>query len=95
MSEVAEFWSDVNKERRRKKELHRHGGGMERSIEEAKSISNEFKQISFEHYRMTIKTDRGLRVFDFWPSTLRWREFKKTACGNGLDKIRRYLKLEQ
>ncbi len=46
-----------------------------------------------EHYILTITTDRGARVIDYWPSTGKWKVRGSRAAGYRVPNLLRYFKL--
>lgn len=94
MSDYGDFCRDMKEYRRQKKDQWRFGGGMQGEIEAAEAISESVIHYSEEHMRLTIKTDRGLKEFDFWPSTKRWKALKGKAYGFGIRKLASYLKIK-
>lgn len=93
MSDSAEFWKDLRDFNKAKKDEYINDGRMNEEIRKAKTMSCSFTFFNEYHMRITINTDKGLKDFDFWPTTRKWKSVRGNANGHGIDKLKAYLRI--
>lgn len=96
MGDMGELFNAMREEKRERKRAYQKND-LPRDLAMLKRLKNVSYEIKNggEHYILTVTTDRGERMVDYWPSTGYWKVRDSKAKGARIHHLKRYFKLTE
>lgn len=96
MGDMGDMYREHREYRRQKKARYQDHNlpGDLALLDRLTGVTYEIKN-GGEHYVLTVRTDRGERRVNYWPSTGYWRVEQGKGCGHRVQQLKAYFRLKE